>query len=130
MIDDFDDVISKFFDGTITENEKILYTPSNNEDYDVDDISEESGVQSEIYSSDIEDNNTSEEDYQGEYSETEYNDNTENVAEQKTIISNSQSNIFSRMKESFQQNKVSEDVPSIAEVPEDRMITIGICGLQ
>ena len=28
MIDDFDDVISKFFDGTITENEKILYTPS------------------------------------------------------------------------------------------------------
>lgn len=31
MIDDFDDVISKFFDGTITENEKILYTPSNNE---------------------------------------------------------------------------------------------------
>ena len=117
MIDDFDDVISKFFDGTITENEKILYTPSNNEDYDVDDISEESGVQSEIYSSDIEDNSTSEEDYQGEYSETEYNDNTENVAEQKTIISNSQSNIFSRMKESFQQNKVSEDVPSIAEVP-------------
>ncbi len=73
---------------------KILYTPSNNEDYDVDDISEESGVQSEIYSSDIEDNSTSEEDYQGEYSETEYNDNTENVAEQKTIISNSQSNIF------------------------------------
>lgn len=65
MIDDFDDVISKFFDGTITENEKILYTPSNNEDYDVDDISEESGVQSEIYSSDIEDNSTSEEDYQG-----------------------------------------------------------------
>ena len=130
MIDDFDDVISKFFDGTITENEKILYTPSNNEDYDVDDISEESGVQSEIYSSDIEDNSTSEEDYQGEYSETEYNDNTENVAEQKTIISNSQSNIFSRMKESFQQNKVSEDVPSIVEVPEDRMITIGICGLQ
>ena len=34
------------------------------------------------------------------------------------------------MKESFQQNKVSEDVPSIVEVPEDRMITIGICGLQ
>lgn len=30
MIDDFDDVISKFFDGTITENEKILYTPSKN----------------------------------------------------------------------------------------------------
>lgn len=86
-------------------------------------------MQSEIYSSDIEDNSTSEEDYQGEYSETEYNDNTENVAEQKTIISNSQSNIFSRMKESFQQNKVSEDVPSIVEVPENRMITIGICGL-
>ena len=43
-------------------------------------LSEESGVQSEIYSSDIEDNSTSEEDYQGEYSETEYNDNTENVA--------------------------------------------------
>ena len=43
-------------------------------------------MQSEIYSSDIEDNSTSEEDYQGEYSETEYNDNTENVAEQKQLF--------------------------------------------
>ena len=130
MIDDFDDVISKFFDGTITENEKILYTPSKNEEYDIDDTTEESYVQSEIYSSDIEDNSTSKEDYQGDYAETEYNDNTENVDEQENVISNSSSNIFSRMKESFQQNKVIEEVPSIAEVPEDRMITIGICGLQ
>ena len=122
MIDDFDDVISKFFDGTITENEKILYTPSKNEEYDIDDTTEESYVQSEIYSSDIEDNSTSKEDYQGDYAETEYNDNTENVDEQENVISNSSSNIFSRMKESFQQNKVIEEVPSIAEVPEDNHI--------
>lgn len=100
------------------------------EEYDIDDTTEESYVQSEIYSSDIEDNSTSKEDYQGDYAETEYNDNTENVDEQENVISNSSSNIFSRMKESFQQNKVIEEVPSIAEVPEDRMITIGICGLQ
>lgn len=87
------------------------------EEYDIDDTTEESYVQSEIYSSDIEDNSTSKEDYQGDYAETEYNDNTENVDEQENVISNSSSNIFSRMKESFQQNKVIEEVPSIAEVP-------------